>query len=64
MPKTLAVVEYLGLRDNAECYKEFKIGKTVHKRYSSKAIEKIKRILKKESAEQIWTKRSGARNRR
>ena len=64
VPKTLAVVEYLGLRDNAECYKEFKIGKTVHKRYSSKAIGKIKRILKKESAEQIWTKRSGARNRR
>ena len=42
----------------------YAIGKTVHKRYSSKAIERIERILKKESAEKIWAKRAGARNRR
>lgn len=57
MPKAVAVVDYLGLRDQAECYKEFKIGSQTHKRYSAKAIEKIKEALKTESADEIWQKR-------
>jgi hypothetical protein len=42
MPKTVAIVDYLGLRDNSECYKEIRIGKAVFKRYSPKAIDAIK----------------------
>jgi hypothetical protein len=57
MPKLLAVVDYLGLRKDPECYKEFKIGKTVFKRYSQKAIDAIKEALKTENAEEIWRKR-------
>jgi hypothetical protein len=57
IPKVVAVVDYLGLRGNPECYKEIKIGKTVFKRYSPKAIEKIQEALKKESADEIWRKR-------
>lgn len=55
--KTVAVVDYLGLRRDLECYKEFKIGSQLHKRYSPKAIEKIKKSLENESADEIWQKR-------
>jgi hypothetical protein len=58
MPKVVAIVDYLGLRDQSDCYKEIKIGKAVFKRYSQKAIGAITEALKKESADEIWTKRS------
>jgi hypothetical protein len=57
MPKAVAVVDYLGLRGQTDCYKEIKIGKAVFKRYSQKAIDSIKEALKKESADEIWRKR-------
>ncbi len=57
MPKTVAIVDYLGMREDPECYKEFRIGKTKFKRYSQKAIQRIKDALKKETAEEIWAKR-------
>jgi hypothetical protein len=56
IPKTIAVVDYLGMRSNADCYKEFKIGSQLHKRYSQKALEQIRGVLKKESADDIWSK--------
>jgi hypothetical protein len=56
MPKTVAVVDHLGLRGEKECYKEIKIGKAVFKRYSQKAIEAIKEALKSVRAEEIWSK--------
>lgn len=58
MPKAVAVVDYFGLRDQAECYKEIKIGKAVFKRYSQKAIDTLKESLKKKSADEIWRERS------
>ena len=58
MPKAIAVVDYLKLRENQECYREFRIGKTLHKRYSQKTIKKIKSALVRESAEEIWAKRT------
>jgi hypothetical protein len=54
MPKTLAVVDHLGLRNEPDCYKEFKIGSQTHKRYSQKAIKEITEALKKESVDDIW----------
>lgn len=57
MPKAVAVVDHLGLRDDLDCYKEFKIGKTVHKQYSQRAVERIKAALERESAEEIWRQR-------
>jgi hypothetical protein len=58
VPKAVVVVDYLGLRERADCYKEFKIGKSVHKRYSQESINAIGDALKKESMEEIWAKRS------
>ena len=54
MPKAVAIVEHLGLRKNPDCYKEILVGKTLHKRYSPKAIEAIQDCLKKASADDIW----------
>ena len=54
MPKALAVVDDMGLRSQLDYYKEIKIGKSVHKRYSPKVIEKIRKALKRESIEEIW----------
>ena len=54
MPKVLAIVDHLGLRKDSECYKEFKIGSQTLKRYSPKAIEKIKEALETQSVDEIW----------
>jgi len=58
MPKTLAVVDHLGLRSKTECYKEMKIGKAVFKRYSPKAVEVITDALGSKSADEIWKQRA------
>jgi hypothetical protein len=57
MPKTVGIVDHLGLRNNADCYKEFRIGSQTVKRYSPHAIERIKEALKTDSADEIWRKR-------
>ncbi|MCX7819353.1 MAG: hypothetical protein N2652_09135 [Kiritimatiellae bacterium] len=57
-PKTIAVVDYLGLRNDSECYKEIKIGKATFKRYSQNAIQRIREALKEKSAEEIWNERA------
>ncbi len=61
MPKCISVIDYLDLRSQPDCYKEFKIGKTVHKRYSPKAIDKIREALKQEPIEKIWQKQRRGR---
>ena len=53
-PKTLAVIHHLGLRDDPEYYKEFRFGRSVHKRFSHKAIAAIKECASKESLQDIW----------
>lgn len=39
---TLALVHHLKLRDDADCYKEFHIGKSTFKRYSPLALDRLK----------------------
>jgi len=60
-PKLIAVVDHRDLRKDREFYKEFKIGSQTHKRYSPKAIERIKAALQQETADQIWEKRRAKR---
>jgi len=64
MPKVVAVVDHLRLRDRVDCYKEIKIGKAVFKRYSQKAIAEIRGAMQSESADEIWRKRKGAGGRK
>ena len=52
--QTVAVVDYLKLRQDQEYYKEFRFGKSAcHKQYSQKAIGKIKATLEVENIEKI-----------
>jgi len=62
--KVVAVVDYLRLRDDPACYKEFKIGSVHHKRYSPEAIERIRAELKKTSIESIWRQTLRGRKKR
>lgn len=61
LPKLIAVVDYLNLRKDSECYKAFKIGSQLHKRYAPKAIDVIKKALKEKSADEIWASRKKGR---
>lgn len=53
-PKSRAVVDHLGLREDADCFKEIKIGGVTHARYSPQAIQKMKDALAAESIDNIW----------
>lgn len=61
MPKAIVVIEYLKLRSKPDCYKEFKIGSQLHKRYSQKTLDEITVALKKENIDDIWASRTGKR---
>lgn len=56
-PKTIAIVDQKGLREDPDCYKEIRIGRVVHKRYSQKAISRIRSILEEETVGEIWAQR-------
>ena len=64
-PKCRAVIDHLGLREDVECFKEFRIGKSTHGRYAPAAMRKINAALEAEPIEQIWArdraKRRGGR---
>ncbi|MBZ5676007.1 MAG: hypothetical protein LAP61_17335 [Acidobacteriia bacterium] len=53
-PKCWALMRYLDLRSDPECFKEFVIGKTRHARYSQKALTRMTDALKEISIEEIW----------
>ena len=54
VPKCRAVIDHLELRKDAECFKEIRIGKSRHLRYSEEAIGKINAALEAEPIEVIW----------
>jgi len=51
--RTLALIWHLNLKQSDEYYKEIVIGKSVHKRYSQKAILRIRKAIESEDVEQI-----------
>jgi hypothetical protein len=55
-PKSRAVVDYLRLRKDPECFKEIKIGGMRHNRYSAHAIKRIEEALAAEPMDVIWAK--------
>lgn len=55
VPKTLAVINHLKIQSNADYFKEIPVDKTIHKRYSQKALEKIRKTLDEVPIEEIWT---------
>jgi hypothetical protein len=54
VPRTVAVVRYLDLQSDTDCFKEISIGKQKHKRYSPKSITRIRETLATTSIDEIW----------
>jgi len=55
--KLLAVINELEIQNNHEYFKIFKIGSVVHKRYSKKALDRLREALPTIDIDAIWTKR-------
>ena len=53
-PKATAVIRFLHLQADQNCYKQVAIGKSKFDRYSQKAITAIQDALKKHTVEEIW----------
>lgn len=60
-PKTLAVVRFLKLQEDEECYKEFRIGKSVFHRYSPTALHKIREALPGLDLNKVWAQHGSMR---
>jgi hypothetical protein len=53
-PKTTAVIRFLKLQTDNECYKKVTVGRVQFDRYSPKAITAIQESLKKDTMDKIW----------
>jgi AraC-like DNA-binding protein len=62
-PKTVAMVRYLEIEKDNDCFKKIRIGKSEFKRYSQKTIGRIREELKTVSIGDVW-KTHGPRKRK
>jgi hypothetical protein len=53
-PKTLSIVRHLRLQEDPEYFKVFRIGAQRHKRYSPRAVERIKEALPELDLDEVW----------
>ncbi len=53
-PRLYAVTTALEIKSDEEFYKEFKFGKTVHGRYSPKALDHLRRKIPELDLDKIW----------
>ena len=53
-PKTTALIRFLGLEDDPEYFKRVVLGKSPFKRYSPKAIGRMKDALEEVSINEVW----------
>lgn len=54
--KLLSVIKELKIQENPDSFKEIKIGKQIHKRYSSLALTTLNNELPKINIEEVWQK--------
>ncbi len=59
--KTTAAVWYFDIQKDPDCFKEITMGKSLFKRYSQRAIERIKEGLAKKPIDQVWEEYKKAR---
>ena len=53
-PMAVAMVYHLHIRDDPDCFREFRIGGTLHKRYSPKALEHLREALQTVDRKKVW----------
>ncbi len=56
-PKMLEVIRHLRIQEEEELFEQFKIGKATFKRYSQKALDRIKQEFPRLDVAQIWANR-------
>lgn len=54
LPRLYAVIKALEVKNNEQFYKEFRFGKTVHKRYSPKALDYLQQKIPELDLIQVW----------
>ncbi|MDE2718409.1 MAG: hypothetical protein OXI33_15545, partial [Chloroflexota bacterium] len=54
-PKTTALIWYLKIKDDEECFRRVTIGKSSFDRYSQKAIEQLRQEVKTLDINEVWT---------
>jgi hypothetical protein len=55
--KARAIVVEFGILDDSEAFREFRVGSSVHKRYSKKALDILR--ANRDKADEIWLKVKG-----
>lgn len=53
-PKTLALVQELDLQADEECFKPVRVGRSIFKRYSPKALECLREALPGVDMDEVW----------
>lgn len=56
MPRMIALVRHVGLERDDECFRAFKLGSVVQKRYSPKALTLLKNAITEVDMEEVWAK--------
>ncbi len=55
-PKTTALMLELDIRSNSQYFREIRVGKTIHGRYSPKALEHSKEALRNINIAEVWAR--------
>jgi hypothetical protein len=63
-PKTTALIGYLKVKEDAECYRRITIGKTSFDRYSQKAIDRLREALRNVTMGDVWAEYQATLRRR
>lgn len=53
-PKTVALIRYLKLQNDPNCFREIKIGKSRFKMYSNNALNKLRDALRGVDLDEVW----------
>ena len=53
-PKTIALVRYLELQNEPECFRVFVIGGSRYKRYSPEALRRLRESLPSVDIDAVW----------
>jgi len=54
-PRTTALIQHASVKNDPECFRRITIGKASFDRYSQKAIDHLREVLKGADMDQVWT---------
>jgi hypothetical protein len=63
-PKTTALISHVKIKDDAESYRRFTLGKSSFDRYSQKAVGRMREALKTADMDRVWSEYQSRQRRR